>query len=117
MNKKALTLLEIIVSIIILSVTMIGMTNLFMSAKRYIMHSRARMGGGELGKLFLDPLQMEVRQDTWDTNANNLRIRHNDQGQSQTINGITYVPIYDVTDAGLGMRRAVVTINWKENVQ
>ncbi len=41
---------------------MLGLTNLFVSGKRYILHSRARMTGGEIGRLFLDPLNMAVHQ-------------------------------------------------------
>lgn len=70
MRKRALTLIEVLVSVVILALVMAGMTNLFISGKRYVLHSRARMTGGELGKFFLDPLQMAVRQDTW-INPNN----------------------------------------------
>lgn len=51
---------------------MLGLTNLFVSGKRLLAHSRARMTGGEIGRLFLDPLNMAVRQDTWDDVANPL---------------------------------------------
>lgn len=51
---------------------MLGLTNLFVSGKRLLAHSRARMTGGEIGRLFLDPLQMAVRQDTWLDPANAL---------------------------------------------
>ena len=71
-NNKALTLIEVIVAAIILALLMLGLTNLFVSGKRYIMHARARMTGGEIGRLFLDPLNMAVRQDTWGDNTNAL---------------------------------------------
>lgn len=61
-NIKALTLVEIVVSVIIMAFIMLGLTNLFITGKRYIVHNRARMAGGEIGRLFLDPLQMSVRQ-------------------------------------------------------
>jgi Tfp pilus assembly protein PilV len=67
-NKKALTLFEILVSVIILALVITGLANVFVAGKRYIRHSRMRMGGGEIGKQFLDPLQSYVRQDTWGTN-------------------------------------------------
>lgn len=51
---------------------MLGLTNLFVSGKRLLAHSRARMTGGEIGRLFLDPLQMAVRQDTWTDVTNAL---------------------------------------------
>jgi Tfp pilus assembly protein PilV len=61
-NKKALTLMEIIVSVIILAVVMVGVSNLFVAGKRHLQHARAKMTGGEIGRLFLDPLQMAVHQ-------------------------------------------------------
>jgi len=69
MNKKGLTLLEIIISIIIFSLVVLGLTNVFVAGKRYIQHNRLRMGGGELGKYFFDPVQNTVREDIWSTTS------------------------------------------------
>jgi prepilin-type N-terminal cleavage/methylation domain-containing protein len=69
MNKKGLSLLEIIVSIIIFSLVALGLANVFVAGKRYIQHNRLRMGGGELGKYFFDPIQNSVRQDIWSTTS------------------------------------------------
>ena len=80
--------MEIIISALILALVMAGMVNIFISGKRYVMHSRARMTGGEIGKLFIDPLQIYIRQtptnntslDGWDngSNANNpLAVNNN----------------------------------------
>jgi prepilin-type N-terminal cleavage/methylation domain-containing protein len=69
MSRRALTLLEILIALVILAVIMAGLTNLFISGKRWMLHARARMAGGEIGKEFLDPLQMQVRQDNWSTNC------------------------------------------------
>jgi Tfp pilus assembly protein PilV len=46
MNKKALTLFEIIVSVVILALAVTGLANVFVAGKRYIQHSRSRMTGG-----------------------------------------------------------------------
>jgi len=64
-----MTLIEIIVATVILALTLAGMANLFISGKRWVLISQTRMVGGELGKFFLDPLQMLVRQDTWNVNC------------------------------------------------
>jgi len=115
-SSGGLTLVEIIVSIIILSLTMFGLTNIFISGKRYILHARARMAGGELGKHFLDPLQMDVREDTWDTAENRLRAPSSYTGQSR-INNIDYTANYTVSDfgaAGPQLRRVVVNLIWNE---
>lgn len=69
MNNKALTLFEILVAVIILALVVTGLANVFVAGKRYIQHTRARMTGGELGKVFLDPLQNDVNQSTWGTTS------------------------------------------------
>ncbi len=68
LNRKALTLLEILISVIILALVVTGLANVFVAGKRYIQHNRSRMTGGELGKYFLDPLQTDVNASTWSTN-------------------------------------------------
>jgi len=67
MPKKGLSLIEILVAAIILALVMTGLANTFIVGKRYILHSRLRMTVAELGKYFLEPLQMQVRQDEWST--------------------------------------------------
>lgn len=57
--------MENIIAAVILALTISGLANIFITGKRWIMLSRSRMAGAELGKQFLDPLQMQVRQDTW----------------------------------------------------
>ncbi len=74
MKRKALTLIEIIVATVILAITTTGLANLYIAGKRWIYHSRSRISGGELGKLFIDPLQEFVREDTWGQAGNALNI-------------------------------------------
>lgn len=65
-TKKGLTLLEILISTLIFALIVTSLVNLFVAAKRLTQHTRSRIQAAELGRLFLDPLQMDVRQDTWD---------------------------------------------------
>jgi Tfp pilus assembly protein PilV len=69
MNKKGVSLLETIIATIIIALVMIGLVNIFIAGKRYIIHSRASMTAGELGKFFLEPLHEQVREDTWDASC------------------------------------------------
>lgn len=109
-NKKALSLVEVLVSVMILALIMGGMANVFMTGKRFIFHSRARMAGGELGKFFLDPLQMDVRGDTW---GNNCLSAATGCPLAQTLSGIIYTPVYEFSNvAGTSLRRVKVTISW-----
>jgi Tfp pilus assembly protein PilV len=111
-NQKALTLVEIVVALLILSLTMAGLVNIFIAGKRYILHSRSRMSGGELGKLFLDPLQMQVRQDEWGNNCLSAGIGC---PGAESLQGITYTPTYQVNNvSGTNLRRVKVIINWQE---
>lgn len=129
MRKKGFTLLEIIISLVILALTMAGLTNLFISGKRWLLHSRSRMAGGELGKYFLDPLQMDVTQgqkspgaqDGWGQTNNCLTTGTNCPG-AQTINNILYTPAYQnsalLADAQnpLGrLRKVKVDITWPKD--
>ncbi len=138
-NNKALTLAEIIISTVILSIVMLGLTNLFVSSKRYIALARARMTGGELGRVFIDPLQMYVRQDTWDDAGNALYdggagvITYCDSDPSTDENAVCssmavsertfdrreYIANYNITSNDFSgntdtMRKVRTTINWNE---
>lgn len=113
MQEKGLSLLEIIVSAVIMSLLITGLANLFLAGKRQILHSRARMTGGELGKYFLDPLQMDVRQDQWGSNCLSAGI--NCPG-SQLIEGLTYAPVYVINhDSPIAkVNKVRVDITWNE---
>lgn len=124
MRKKGLTLLEILVSTLILALVMTGMVNLFISGKKWILHARSRMTGGELGKTFLDPLQSYVKQSDWNSstndyvNENPLHKRNNEAGTLVTLDR-QYTPFYTVTvPAGFSndspMRKVKVDITWSE---
>lgn len=119
MNKKALSLLEIIISAVILAIIMGGLANIFMSGKRYMMHNRYRMTGGELGKHFMDPLQMDVRQDQWGNNCLSgntadctARFGNWLDPSDKTDYRATYVT--SNVDPSMKLRKAVVTIKWNE---
>jgi Tfp pilus assembly protein PilW len=115
--RLGLSLVEIIVAMVILSLVMLGFINLFISSKGFIMHSRSLMTGGELGRYFLDPLQMEVRQDTWDTTANNLSVRTYN-GSPINIFGINYTPNYTISNINVSssstIRKVRVALKWNE---
>jgi prepilin-type N-terminal cleavage/methylation domain-containing protein len=109
MNKKGLTLLEIIISVIILALIMTGLVNVFVSGKKLIQHSKMRRGGGEIGKKFLDPLQGYVRQDTWSTNPlGSDKISKSTQGD--------YSSVYEASTHSkeANIKKVKATISWTE---
>lgn len=119
MHKKGLTLLEILISTLILALVMTGMVNLFISGKKWILHARSRMTGGELGKSFLDPLQMQVRQDQWGNNCLSTGTQANcpDQaaGKAQGLDR-DYTAHYTVTPNSpvTNLNKVKVAISWTE---
>jgi Tfp pilus assembly protein PilW len=66
-GRSGLTLFEIIVSLMILALVMVGLGNVFVASRRYLRHSRSRIQASEVMKFLLSPLQGAVRQDTYDT--------------------------------------------------
>ena len=117
MNKKGLSLLEILIAALILSLVMTGLVGIFVSGKRLVLHSRARMTGGELGKFFLDPLENEVRADQWG-GGNCLSGGACPNPQQETLGSITYNAYYNASDVLVGtnppLRRVTVNIAWDE---
>lgn len=144
LKKIGVTLLEIIVSMVVLSVTLLGFANLYVSSRRWAAHSSARISGGQLGKKFLDPLQMSVRQDTWDSTGiiptytyddNALNITEpnytycdNETGHypyqnsicpppsERMIDGLEYTARYMISAApgNSNLRRVTLTLSWTE---
>ena len=118
-KPRGLTLVEVIISTIILAITLAGMANLFISGKRWLMHSRSRVAGGEIGKLFLDPLSMQVQESDWDLGTNDLRAPRSWVGAPVTVNQKLYTPTYTVSrvfngPVDTGLRRVEVTVSWPE---
>ena len=117
---------------LILALVVAGEAGLFVVGKRHILHSRCKMTAGELGKYFLDPLQMQVRQDTWGTASNSLTIGvrycDSDGGHTQqpsgcpslgerTLDYITYNAQYTIDNISVGtsnLRRVRADISWLE---
>ncbi|MCM8783047.1 MAG: hypothetical protein NC909_01430 [Candidatus Omnitrophica bacterium] len=65
MNKKSLSLLEIVVASAILSIAMLGVTHLFVGTKIYLRHSRCRVQAVNLARWYLDELPLYVRADQY----------------------------------------------------
>lgn len=113
MDRKALTLIEIVVSVLILALMTAGMASLFISGKRWVLHSRSSIAAAELSKYFLEPLQMQVNQSTWNTSCVGANIC---TSSTQTVDNINYTATYNSSNVtGVPtLRRVQVTINWTE---
>lgn len=118
--------MEIIVSLTILSITMAGLLNVFISAKKHSLRSRSRVSAGELAKYFVDPLQMSVTilerslgaQNGWGQTYNCLNNCSSSSLPSgcpsvQIIGNMTYTPNYTINDVtGTELKRVKVDITW-----
>lgn len=111
-KESGFTLLEIIIATIILSLTILGLLGVFIAGNNWVLHLRERATSAELGKLFVDPLQMDVRQDTWGS-PNSLSTTPNPV--SQTINAKPFTATYVTGNiAGTDVRRVITTVTWTE---
>lgn len=72
MNKKGSSLLEIIISIVILASVISGTIGLFFACSVYVSHFQDRVVAADLAKKFLDPFQVYVDQSTWTSSSNCL---------------------------------------------
>jgi Tfp pilus assembly protein PilV len=112
LNKKALTLLEIIISMVILALVISGLINVFISGRQLIQHSRYRMSAGEISKLFIDPLQFYVRQDTWNSGCFGTDSLANSTNGSYTVAYTISNLSNNTTNASV--KKVKATINWTE---
>jgi len=123
--------LEIIVSMVILCLVVLGMTSVFVSGKKLIIHTGGRVTASEIGKLFIEPLQSYVRQSDWAAGA--LKVDKTYCGDAvagyspnafadicpgqndRTLNNTVFSSRYDVESiAGTDLRRVVTKITWND---
>ncbi len=109
-------MLEILISMIILALLLVGLANVFVASGGYMAHSRSRISSSQLGTVFMEPLQNEVRQSDWDNlSSNNLSVSIRN-GSTVNLNGVDYFPSYNITNesTGTALRRVQVKIRWNE---
>ena len=109
-----MTLFEIIIALLILSLVLLGMVNLFVASKRIMTHGLARLSGAELARLFLDnQSDLEVRQDTW---ASSHLFNLSCPGSSQSVDNRTYTGSYSISTVVpySQIRKVMVNITWNE---
>lgn len=64
-----LSLIEIIVATVILSLAAVSLTYVFISGRRHTIHTLSRVAAMELTRFYSAPLYMQVRQDQWASNC------------------------------------------------
>ncbi|MBU0503707.1 MAG: type II secretion system protein [Candidatus Omnitrophota bacterium] len=117
MDKKGMTLLEIVISMLILSLVTIGTANVFISAKKHVILNRSKMVAIGLARSYLESLQVNVTQDTWDLSGNNLCLGVYPPFNDTFNPGMNYTIRRKVDTnpaAGIDARRVTLTIAWDE---
>lgn len=114
-NQKGLSLVEALVAAVIFVMIAAGLTAVFFGANRQIVHARERATSAQLGKLFIDPLQNHVRQDTWSDSVQNKLFKNSTI--TQNVNNTEYTAQHTVTDstADSNLRKVVTRISWNES--
>jgi prepilin-type N-terminal cleavage/methylation domain-containing protein len=110
------TLIEILISVLIMSLLMAGLVSVFIAGKRHILHNRSKLEAAELGGFFLAPLQSDVRQDQWNSNCvgSNTGCPASPTNDV-TIDKITYKPTIAVSTNFSGtLSKVKLTITWNE---
>jgi Tfp pilus assembly protein PilV len=119
MDKKGFTFFEILLATFILSVVILGLVSVFVSAKKLIRHNKTRVTASELAKLFMDPFQLQVRQYNWGSGENCFSQENCPAVTNGTADSLdrnytaTYTFAYGDPIANLTRVKAV--INWTES--
>ena len=117
LSLPGFSLVEVIVATIILSLIMLGMLSVFVAGNKLIIHNRENMTSSELGRFFIDPMQLDVRQDTWDQPGNTLNLLAVPVVLApQNVNNRNFSASYTTSAvAGTNLRRLTTTITWPES--
>jgi hypothetical protein len=120
-DRIGLSLLEIIVALLILSLVMYGLTSLFIASKRFMYHSSSSVLSMEAGKYFFEDGGLAVTADNYSSGQNCL---YNDAACSGsdnvTYNGIRYNITYHTqnvtnsTNANTTLRKVIINVTWNE---
>lgn len=116
MEKKAVSLLEIVIALVILALSMLALCGIFIAGKRNIQNTRFKVAASEVAKQFLDERHMEVRQDTWGANcvSNNVGC----PTSNATVDGFSYAPNFQIFSQGVDpffrVRKVKLRVSWDE---
>ena len=117
-EHEAFTLMEALVSSVLIALVLVGLGNLFLGGKKWMGHRRYQMTAAEIGKIFLDPLQMDVRQDQWSSSClNSSGTNCSTHGYHPPVDGISYSASYAISTPpvdGTNLRRVRLTVTWNE---
>lgn len=120
-DRTGVTLLEIIISMLILSLVMYSLVSLFVVSKKFVYHSGSRLIASQYAKIaFEEPDQIAVTADRYLVNSNCLYNTSNCLPVSYYQNGVFYNITYatsavsNATTGATDLRKVIVNITWYE---
>ncbi|MFH1398309.1 MAG: hypothetical protein ABIH27_07170 [Candidatus Omnitrophota bacterium] len=117
-NKKGMTILEIVISMLIISFVSIGIANVFIAAKKHISKNRSKIIAAELGRYYMDILKVNVTQGTWDQPGNDLNLTNTmfNNNMNPLMNYTIWRNVTYANDTLLNnnVRGVRLTISWNE---
>lgn len=121
LQKKGVTLIEVMISALILAVTIAGLFASFSTSQSLVAQSGRVTEAKGFAQQTLERLRKEVRQDTWDSAGNELRVHETGWETLPGTFGATYsgrrkylVENGPFPGDGSGGRKVTVTIDWQE---
>ncbi len=119
-KTKAFSLIEVLISTLILSIAFAGIIASFSFARAYVLRANRRLVSANLIRKVFDSLTPAVRQDEWDDSANPLHPNYIGSGFNETFDDGLHNGDYtvtDVTDPATGdvmYRQVDVTVDYEE---
>jgi hypothetical protein len=115
-DRIGLSLLEIIVALLILSLVMYGLTSLFMVSKRMMYHSGSRITSMEVGKFFFEDVNLSVRADIDNCLYNNSVCKNTSVSYNNIQYNISYQTsnVTNSTSANTTLRKVIINVTWTE---
>lgn len=115
MNKSGLSILEVMISAILILMIVVGFASLFTTTRNQLTHSRLKVTSGELGKYLLDPLHGQVRFDQWGARCVSNQSACPAANSTITIQGRAYTYTYNVDQyPTMTLPRVVLRLRWIE---
>ena len=119
-KKKSLSFMEIIVSAVILSMSIVALLGTFVSVRKIMARSNRRLAAVNVARDVLNRLWLEVREDTWNLSSNGLypATNHSTSYNNTQIGESQYTATYDVsnitsaTSGAQAYRKVKVTVNY-----
>ena len=86
-RKQGFTLVEIIVSLVIILITAAGIFASFLAAQNYVMRSKRRIAAVNVARQKFEELKPFVRQDTWADSTTGVNLLYAGIGATQPYTG------------------------------